>query len=272
MTNSQSQLDEHALAPQPADRIRQRLDMTFIQRGRVVAIGLGGVGIPATRTVARFLGSICQAGPDDTCLELVLCDGDDFNHDNLYRMDVPQFGNKAEVLGAALLDALDCPNLAIRWVAEYVTADNISQLIEEGDCVLLACDNHQTRKLVGQYCAERLQNVVLISGGNDGLEDGLAGTYGNVQVHVRQDGHNITAPLTHYHPEIADPQDVSPADASCLELAAAGVPQLSFTNLAVASAMCNALLRLMMPGQQPMYDEVAFDVWEAISKPHWLSS
>ena len=114
--------------------------------------------------------------------------------------------------------------------------------------------------------------MVLISGGNDGLEQGLGGTYGNVQVHVRQGGINLTAPLTQFHPEIAPPQDVSPADASCRELAAAGVPQLSFTNLAVASAMCNALLRLLMPRQQPMYDEVALDVWEALSRPHWLST
>ncbi len=252
--------------------IRKRLNLELVQRASVVIIGLGGVGIPLARTVVRFLASVCQTAADDRGVEVVLCDGDAFNHENLYRMDVPEFGNKAQVLGLALLDAIDCPNLTIRWVTQYVSSANVDQLIADGDCVLLACDNHRTRKLVGEHCAERMDNVVLISGGNDGLEEGLAGTYGNVQVHVRSEGRDLTAPLTRFHPEIADPQDQSPDDISCLELAAAGVPQLSFTNLAVASAICNALLRLMMPGDgQPMYDEVALDVWEATSLPHRLS-
>lgn len=269
MQDNQSTPNE--MAPKAADLIRQQLDLSLVLRGRVVMIGLGGIGIPLVRTVARFLAGICRADAEDASVELLLCDGDVFNHDNLYRMDVPDFGNKAEVLGIALLDAIDCPNLAIRWIPEYATAENISQLIEEGDCVLLACDNHKTRKLIGEHCAHHMNNVVLISGGNDGLEEGLAGTYGNVQVHVRKEGSDVTAPLARFHPEIADPQDHSPAEVSCLELAAAGVPQLSFTNLAVASAMCNALLRLLMPKEQAMYDEVALDVWEAKSRPHWLT-
>ena len=166
MQDHQSPADS---APKAADIIRQQLDLSLVQRGRVVIIGLGGIGIPLVRTVARFLGGVCRSDLDE-CIELVLCDGDAFNHDNLYRMDVPDFGNKAEVLGVALLDAIDCPNLAIRWITEYTTAENVGQLIQDGDCVLLACDNHQTRKLVGEYSATQLKNIVLISGGNDGLE------------------------------------------------------------------------------------------------------
>ena len=64
---------------------------------------------------------------------------------------------------------------------------------------------------------------------------------------MRRGGQDLTAPLDRFHPEIAHPQDRSPHDMSCLELVTAGVPQILFVNLAVASAMCNALLRLMMP-------------------------
>ena len=106
MQDHQSPADS---GPKAADIIRQQLDLSLVQRGRVVIIGLGGIGIPLTRTVARFLSGVCRSDLDE-CIELVLCDGDAFNHDNLYRMDVPDFGNKAEVLGVALLDAIDCPD------------------------------------------------------------------------------------------------------------------------------------------------------------------
>ena len=45
-----------------------------------------------------------------------------------------------------------------------------------------------------------------------------------------------------------------------------------FANFAAASAMCSALLRLLMPppGEQP-YDEVSLDILDARSLPHWLS-
>ena len=101
----------------------------------------------------------------------------------------------------------------------------------------------------------------------------MRGTYGNVQVFVRQDRRDLTAPLDRYHPEIANPVDTSPAEQSCLEAAANGAPQLVFVNLTVAAAMCNAILRLMMPIEsQGPYDEVSLDVLEAVCTPHWLSA
>jgi molybdopterin/thiamine biosynthesis adenylyltransferase len=185
-------------------------------------------------------------------------------------MDVPDFGNKAVVLGAQILDDLDCPGLNIRWCAEYVTSENMDALVAAGDCVFLACDNHATRKLVSDRCRQ-LDDVVFISGGNDGVEDGNAGTYGNVQVYVREHGQAQSAALDEFHPEIAKPADTPPSQQNCLQQAAAGVPQLAFVNLAVASAMCNALLRLLTSdAPQPIYDEVALDVVEAMMTPHWL--
>jgi hypothetical protein len=259
----------HTILP-AAQLIAQRLDTSLVTRGRVLVIGLGGIGLPLTRAIATFLAGLCFA-VDSLTIRLVLCDGDGYQEDNAYRMDIPGLGNKAGVLGADLLERLAHPNFLVRWVAEYVTPANVGRLIQEGDCVLLACDNHATRHLIGQHCAG-LSEVTLISGGNDGVDERLRGTYGNVQVHVRRDGRDWTAPLDRFHPEIAHPQDRSPHDMSCLELVSAGVPQILFVNLAVASAMCNALLRLMMPEVgQPMYDEVGLDIVDAVSMPHWLS-
>jgi len=257
----------------PAEVIRQMLNTDIVTRGRVVLIGLGGIGLHVAGPLVTFLGSLGDGLAGEDAVQLVLCDGDEFAPENLYRMDVPSFGNKAQVVGQELLGRLRSPALAVRWVSQYVAQDNVGELIREGDCVLLACDNHATRQLVGRHCASgRLSSIVLISGGNDGIEGGLSGTYGNVQVYVRDGGRDLTAPLERFHPEIADPADRVPDELDCLEMAAAGAPQLSFVNLAVASAMCNALVRLMMRGDRPMYDEVALDILEATSAPLWLST
>lgn len=258
----------------PLEVIRRMLETTIVTRGRVVLIGLGGIGLHLAGPLATFLAGLCDMVAGERAVELLLCDGDSFAPENTYRMDVPDFGNKAEVVGQQLLERAAAPALTVRWIAQHVTKDNVAEIIREGDCVLLACDNHATRKLVGGHCAGgSLSDVVLISGGNDGIENGLRGTYGNVQVYVRRDGRHVTAPLERFHPEIADPADHVPDELNCLELAVAGAPQLSFVNLAVASAMCSALLRLMMPADgEPMYDEVALDVCDAVSTPHWLST
>ena len=149
----------------------------------------------------------------------------------------------------------------------------IESMINEGDFVMLACDNHATRQLVNQRCAySTLQNVVLISGGNDGVEEGLRGTYGNVQVYIKEDGQHRTAPLDRFHPEIASPADSMPDPQDCLQAAVSGTPQISLVNLAVAGAMCNAGMRLLMPvSGERMYDEVALDALDAVAVPHWLS-
>jgi hypothetical protein len=265
-----------ALAPQPtepaASAIRRRLDTSILTRGRVVIIGLGGVGLFLARALVLFLAGLRQALSPEEQIRVVLCDGDAFNLGNTYRMDIPDFGNKAVVLGQELLERHHCPGLSIRWIDEYVAADNVGGMIQDGDCVFLACDNHATRNLVNRRCCGgELSDVVLISGGNDSVEDGQRGTYGNVQLYVRAGGVNVTAALDRFHPEIARPADRSPGEMSCVEAAAAGAPQLLFVNLAVASAMCNTLLRLLMPpNEEAPYDEVALDILDAVSLPHWL--
>jgi hypothetical protein len=273
--------------PSAALVVRRMIDPLIVMRGRVVIIGLGGIGLYLSRAVLTFLGGVLQAslpGPAGGTrsvpaalaghrIEVWVCDGDSFAPENTYRMDIPDYGNKSVALGQELLDRFDVPGLIIRWRDQYVDESNVGDMIRDGDCVLLACDNHDTRNLVGRRCAETdLGSVVLISGGNDGVEDGLRGTYGNVQVYWKEQGRELTAPIQQFHPEIANPADRSPARQSCLEQAAAGAAQLSFVNLAVASAMCNALLRMMMPvPDERMYDEAALDILDARMLPHWLS-
>lgn len=250
--------------------IHAQLDTTVVTRGRVVFIGLGGVGMHVAKTASVFLAGLQSAMPDKET-NLLLVDGDEFSHSNTYRMDVPEFGNKAEVLGRDMLCGETPPGFSVRWRPEYVKPENIHEIIQEGDLVLLAVDNHKTRQLVSDHC-EGLENVVLISGGNDGVDEGLRGTYGNVQVHIREDGYDLTAPLTEYHPDIANPEDKSPSDMDCLEAVQAGIPQIGIVNMAVASAMLSALMRIMMPPsceRQP--DEICLDIVEGVNQPQWLS-
>jgi hypothetical protein len=130
--------------------------------------------------------------------------------------------------------------------------------------VLLCVDNHATRKLVSDHCGT-LPSVALFSGGNDGVEPPRQrGTYGNVQVYLRRDGKDLTAPLTRFHPEIANPAGKLPTELSCVELAAS-TPQILFTNLAVASALLNAFFAYGCG--RLTYQEVKFDVLEARMLP-----
>jgi predicted ThiF/HesA family dinucleotide-utilizing enzyme len=249
--------------------IERRLQTRILTRGRIVVIGLGGVGSILIQNLIVFLASLAGRRP----LRVVLCDGDAFTPANAYRTDVPEFTNKAAAWVNELCRKFAGPGLVIRSFPHYITRENQSQVIQDGDVCLLCCDNHATRKLVSDRVRE-CRNAVLISGGNDGVTRRESGTCGNVQVYVRSAGRDLCgAPLDQFHPEIANPADRNPDDLDCLELAVAGEPQLGFANLAVASAMCNALLRLLMtPKTDRIYDEVCFDILAGSSVPQCLTA
>lgn len=225
-------------------------------------IGLGGVGTIVARFGGTFLASLGREG------RLVLIDGDAFEPKNSARMLFRQLGNKAEVLCAELAPALERSQLAIESVPRYVTDESAQHLIQEGDVVLLCVDNHATRRTVSRRISA-LRDGLLISGGNDGAghdSSGIPrqGTYGNVQVHVRCAGADLTPSLERFHPEIANPADRSPAERACMELQES-TPQILFTNLAAASAILNALL-LALSGALH-YAELAFDIRAGRMRP-----
>jgi molybdopterin/thiamine biosynthesis adenylyltransferase len=216
-------------------------------------IGVGGIGCALAPFLARYLQSERRVTREEVRITLV--DGDDFESKNVSRQSFEALGNKAKVKASEL--ARGFPELSFRAVPEFVTDANLPRLVRSGDLVFLAVDNHATRGAVSRHC-ERLANIVLISGGND-LTDG------NVQIYVRQDGRDITLPLTRFHPEIADPKDKSPAEMSCEELAAAAAPQLLFMNFTVASAMLNAFYAWR--SGRLRYGEVYLDIVEGRAHP-----
>lgn len=230
--------------------------------GTVKVVGLGGVGGIVARYVSIFLASL------DRPIRLVCIDGDEFEPANASRMLFSHHGNKAAVTVDDLIEQTGDSHLSLLAVAEYVTAENIARLLRSGDHVLLAVDNHATRRLVSDHCAG-LRDIVLISGGNDGIETSAAGrqlrgTYGNCQIHIRRAGEDLSPSLTRYHREIREPRDRLPTDKSCTELIAS-VPQILFANLAVASAMLNAFWLYLCGALH--YSEVAFDIFEGRMQP-----
>ena len=250
----------------PIEQIAARLDMRLLKRGRIVIVGLGGIGSVLARYLIIFLAALSDE------FRVLLCDGDAFEPGNSYRMDVPSFENKATAMAAELSRAFTRPGLSIRALPQYLTAANAGQMIAPGDGVFLCVDNHASRKVASQRMSE-LADGVLISGGNEGIGPGERGTYGNVQVWVREGGIDTAgAPLDRFHPEIANPQDKNPDELDCMELAAQGTPQLALTNLALASAMLSALLRIvMLPPGETMYDEICLDILDGKSIAYWVT-
>lgn len=242
---------------------RDKLLQPQVKEGsRFVIIGLGGVGSIVARYAACFLAS----QPQSSTLKLV--DGDNFEPGNATRMIFGDFGNKAAVVRQELLPRFIHSRLVIGEVRQYVTPRNIRKMIGEGNIVLLCVDNHRTRRLVDRHC-QKLRNICLISGGNDGVGKDSSGrvrrgTYGNVQIYVRQRGRDITPCLSAYHPEIKHPQDKLPTDKSCTELVVS-TPQILFSNLAVASAMLNTLLLYLSNAMH--YGELSFDIADGLCRP-----
>jgi molybdopterin/thiamine biosynthesis adenylyltransferase len=232
------------------------------KHGCITIVGLGGVGSIVARYASVFLASL----PDNSSLLLV--DGDKFEPSNASRMLFGRHGNKARVIRNELLPRFRGSRLGIAAVAKYVAKETISGIIWPENIIILCVDNHATRKLVNDHCA-KLKNIVLISGGNDGVGKDSSGavrrgTYGNVQIYVRRGGRDLTPSLSEYHPEIANPKDKHPADLNCTELVVSK-PQILFANLAVASAMLNTLL-LYLSGKTH-YGELSFDIAEGLSRP-----
>lgn len=217
---------------------------------RIVIVGCGGIGGHLAPNLCRFLHAERRPA------HVVLVDGDAYEPRNARRMRFTRLENKAVAMARELADAFG-DVLTIEPVPAYVTEANVAAIVTAADLVLLAVDNHRTRHLLDVHCTG-LADVLLISGGNDGVEDGETGTFGNVQVVRRVAGQALTSTLGRFHPEIETPADRHPAERGCAELAEAGAPQLLFTNLAVASAMLSAFYGMLRGGVR--YEEVYLDI------------
>lgn len=216
---------------------------------KIVIVGLGGIGSHLVRPLCRYM---CETQEGE--LFVVLIDGDTFELRNESRQEFNEFGNKAEVLARELSGKYH--QISITSKPWYVSEDNVYLAINNGDIVFSCVDNHATRKLLSDRCGE-LDDVALISGGNDYID-------GNVQVFIRSNGEDITPSITHFHPEIDNPQDKNPSEMSCEELAQSGSPQLIFTNLLASAWMLTVFWNILKWQEEDYitpfrYSEIYFD-------------
>jgi molybdopterin/thiamine biosynthesis adenylyltransferase len=216
---------------------------------RIVIVGLGGVGTHIAPVLCQYL---TYEQPD---LPVFFIDGDKFESRNAQRQVFTSLGNKAEVTAEQLRK--DFPELSIESKTRFITDENVYIYIPERSIVFCCVDNHASRKLLSDHCGS-LKNAVLISGGNE-FDDG------NIQVYIREGGKNLTPPLTYLHPEIARPKDRNPAELDCMELAAAGTPQLIFANVKVSTEMLCAFW--VVTKKQVMFSEIYFDLKTGAQRP-----
>lgn len=222
---------------------------------RIVLVGLGGIGSQLLPSLVRYLAFRPEPRP-----VLVLVDGDAYEPANQTRQVFPDGAigsNKAEALAMAYHGGL-----TIQAVADYLTDDNVAELIRDGDLVLLAVDNHWTRSVVDRHLA-CLDEVTLVSGGNDETD-------GNVQLVRRRGGAFVDGSLAEIHSEIGRATEAEFAARNGCERQAEERPQLVVTNLMVASAMLNCLWAVL-ERSSVSYSEVYLDVVaNAMTSRSWL--
>ena len=195
---------------------------------KLIIIGMGGIGSHLVYPLFQYLNYVDELGIG----EVMLVDGDKYEEKNKSRQLVSSIGmNKA--VSSRDRYTQEFPKLRITADPRYVNEENIEEMVDDGDIVLLCVDNNKTRMLLQEY-AIKLNNLIVISGGNE-LYDG------DVQFLVKRKGVFLTPTFTEKHPEIASGSDKHPDELSCEELSTGGAPQISIVNAAIADAMRRVL-------------------------------
>lgn len=195
-------------------------------------IGAGGTGSILFPLLVRALDTIFASREDNWTLTIV--DGDTISAAKLGRQlfDTRFAGtNKA----TALTQQYAADPKTIIAVPKYLDRSNIKAL-RDGSMILIAADNFPVRARIERH-ALTLDNAVVINGGNEMTD-------GSLQMFVRRNGENVTAPLSQGHPEILRKDGRDPAALSCE--ARAALPsgeQTIIANSMSATAMLNAVRR-----------------------------
>lgn len=206
----------------------------------ILIIGLGGIGSQLSERLCQFLHFYKMGLSRDDAfaremgveppqfdeINITLVDGDIYEVRNRARQDFSQIGPKTEIKERDLREKYNA--LSYLSINEFITPDNIADIIHDGDVVLLCVDNHKTRNLVNEYC-QTLNNIYLFSAGN-GFHKA------DTQRYIRKDGVDIRPNITKYHPDIANANDRHPGEMGCQELANVE-PQLIIANWGAAFSL-----------------------------------
>lgn len=171
---------------------------------RVVIAGMGGSGT----WIARMLSTILA--PNEEVTKMVFVDGDHFSRSNKLRQDFSEDNinvNKAEAKAAELAPYTVIP---IEFVDKYLSDDNISSIIQNGDIVVSAVDCTLTKRMIDERC-QTLETCLLVTLGNE-LYDG------DSQVSLRINDVNITPSLVEYNKDIQEAIGKSRSAMTCEEI------------------------------------------------------
>ncbi|MBI5153501.1 MAG: ThiF family adenylyltransferase [Parcubacteria group bacterium] len=220
---------------------------------RLVLIGLGGIGSHLAEPVCRTLH---YTNTSRTPKRIVLIDGDTYDRTNSERQRSQPNTKKGDATKESLAPLF--PELRIEAKNLYINEDNVYVHLLEEDIILLAVDNHASRKIVSHHVCT-LKNCILISGGNEEVD-------GAIQVYERRNGQDVTPPLTKFHPEIEYPKNNHPETPSCAQLIETESPQLLTVNFTIAALMLNALTLWLHEKPSPYADQY-FDLHKGIVSP-----
>lgn len=195
---------------------------------RYLMIGAGGTGSHLLPALIHYLETFHR---EDEYL-LGVMDGDSVEPHNLERQLFHTAAVNLPKADAVLLPYKNLKN--VLSIKHYLGSENIAEYIKEETVVLICVDNFPVRALIESHC-NTLQNVVVINGGNERHS-------GTCQIWIRENGHNVTPPLSFEHPEIFA-GGANRAEMSCQEIAnLPGGEQLIVTNMMSAVYMLNALM------------------------------
>lgn len=195
-----------------------------------IMVGAGGTGTQLLAPLITYLRAFHKDGE----WQLHVVDGDSVEAKNLERQQfLPGHVtmNKAE----AAIQTFEDPT-HLKAYPEYVSDENISRFIQNGDTVFICADNFTVRKRI-ETLGLATDNIVVINGGNETTD-------GSVQLWVRQNAKNVTPRIGYLHPEIAIALADDRSALSCQQIAALpGGQQTLVANLQSATWMLTALWR-----------------------------
>jgi ThiF family protein len=211
-------------------------------------IGAGGTGTHLIGPLLPYLDGYHRDLGEEW--QLVVIDGDNYDIGNQSRQLFDAgfvSANKAQAM-ATMYNRY--PVIAI---PQFIGADDLKTMFDEGDTVFICADNHSIRALVQDRALE-LNDCVVINAGNE-LADG------NVQLWVRQNGENVTPKLTYMHPEIVFTDADDRAAMTCQQAARLpGGGQLILANQQAASWMMAAIWRYHTGAFREGWTELQFDL------------
>lgn len=223
---------------------------------KVVVVGCGGIGSWLIPPLCRFLQAERYEGP------IVLCDGDVYEVSNATRQEFNESDlgqNKASAQAGKLYTQY--PLLRIESMPEYVTDDNVEDVISDNSVVFVCVDNHPARARIDK-AALLAENCCVFSAGNEEFD-------GNVCSSLRIAGRSLSLPLLERHPEVGKSKANDRGGEHCEDLVAEGFTQLLSTNLMAATGafvMFSTLWRPMVgktqaaPKQQRIPQDLYFSI------------